>query len=127
MLMMLFFIDCDSDEYLGKRISRDMEIDEVTTSRLDVDSVGELDIFFLEFDIIFFIHSIANTVFVQATEYFFSFSLETELELLSIELFLYFECLFQALSRLILGFSLVIFYLCEAIWSDLSGESTGDE
>ena len=127
MLMILFFIYGDRDEYLGKGVSRDMEIDKMTTCRLDMDSIGEFDIFFLEFDIIFFIHSIANTVFVQATEYFFSFSLETELELLSIELFLYFEGLFQALSRLILGFSLVIFYLCEAIWSDLSGESTGDE
>ena len=127
MLMILFFIDCDRDEYLGKSISRDMEIDEVTTSGLDMDSVWELDILFFESDIVFIIHSSSDGMLIETSEDFFSFSLEGEVDLLSIELFLYFECLLQSLSRLVLGFFLIVFDLRQTIWSDLSGESTGDE
>lgn len=94
MLMMLFFIYSDRDEYLGKCISRDMEIDEVTTGRLDMDSVWEFDILFLEFDIIFLTHSSSDGMLVESSEDFFSLSLQREVEFLSIELFLYFECLF---------------------------------
>ncbi len=94
MLMMLFFIYSDRDEYLGKCISRDMEIDEVTTSRLDVYSVWEFDILFLESYIVFLTHSSADSMLVESSEYFFSLSLQREVEFLSIELFLYFECLF---------------------------------
>ena len=71
-----------------------MEIDEVTTSRLDMDSVWELDILFLESDIVFLTHSSADSMLVESSEDLFSLSLEGELEFLSIELFLYFECLF---------------------------------
>ena len=127
MLMMLFFIYSDREEYLGKCISRDMEIDEVTTGRFDMDSVWELNILFLESDIVFLTHSSADSMLVESSEDLFSLSLEGEVEFLSIELLLYFECLFQALSRLILEFFLIIFDLREAIWSDLSSESTGDE
>jgi hypothetical protein len=100
-----------------------MEIDEVATSGLDMDSIWELDIFFLEFDIIFFIHSCPDSMLIESAEYFFSLSLQGEVELLSIELFLYFKCLFESLSRLVLGFLFISFYLREAIWGDLTGKS----
>ena len=99
----------------------------MTTSCLDMDSVREFDILFFEFDIIFLADSSSDGMFIESPEDFFPFSLQCEVELLSIELLLYFECLFQSLPCLILGFFFIVFDLCEAIWSDLSGESTWDE
>jgi hypothetical protein len=101
MLMILFFIDRDSDEYLRKRISRDMEVDKMSSCRFDVYTIGELDIFFLESDIELVMETTPDRVFIESTEYFFSFSLECEFEFLSIELFLYFECFLESESCLV--------------------------
>jgi hypothetical protein len=98
-----------------------MEIDEVSTGRLDVYSIRELDILFLESDIELVGYLGSDGVLIESSEDFFSFSLQGELEFLSVELLLYLECLLEALSRLILEFLFVSFYFHETIWSDLSG------
>ncbi len=123
MLMILFFIYRNRDEYLGEGVSGDMEIDEMPASCLDMDTIRELDIFFLEPDVVFFIHSCPDSMLVESAEDFFSLSLQGEVELLSIELLLDFKCLFESLSRLVLGFLFISLDLREAIWGDLTGES----
>ena len=47
----------------------------MTACRLDVDSVGELDIFFLESDIELVSDLGSDTMLIESSEYFFSFSL----------------------------------------------------
>jgi hypothetical protein len=127
MLMILFFIDIDIDEYLGKSVSSDMEIDEMSTSCFDMDSIGELDISFFELDTILLIETSADRVFIETTEYFFSFSFQSEVEFLSIELLLYLKCLFEAFTSLILGFFGIGFDFFKSVWSDFSGHSLWDQ
>ncbi len=126
-MLSILFIDRDRDEYLRKCISRDMEIDEMSPSRLDVDTIWELDILFFELDVVFLTDASPDSMLIESSEYFFSFSFEYERELLPLELLLYFECLFESLSYLVLGFLFISFYLHEAIWCDLSGNSSWDE
>jgi hypothetical protein len=52
-----------------------MEIDEMSTSRFDMDSIRELDISFLELDAIFLMETSADRVFIETTKYLLSFSL----------------------------------------------------
>lgn len=92
-MILLFFIDSDSDPYLGESISCDMEIDDMTTSGFDMDTIGELDIFFFESYSQSVIYTIPDSMLIESAEYFFSFSFECELELLPIEFFLYLKCL----------------------------------
>ncbi len=99
----------------------------MATSRLDMYAIRELDIFFFEFDVEFFTDASPDGMFIESSEDLFSFSLEYECELLSLELFLYFECLFEPESCLVLGFLFVGFYLYQAIWCDLSGDPSWDE
>jgi hypothetical protein len=126
MLMKLFLIYGYSDEYLGKSISRDMEVYEMPSCRLDMYTIGELDVFFLESDIELVMETTPDGVLVESTEYFFSFSLECEFEFLSIELFLYFECSLQSESCLVFGFFGICFDLFETIRSHFSSNSLGD-
>jgi hypothetical protein len=100
-----------------------MEVDQMSSCCFDMDSIWELDIFFLELDVVFFIHSCPDSMLVESAEDFFSLSFQGEVELLSIELLLDFKCLFEPLSRLVLGFLFISLDLREAIWRDLTGES----
>ena len=126
-MMLLFFIDSDRDEYLCQCISCDMEIDEVSPSRFDVDAIRELDIFFLESDIELIGDLGSYTMLIESSEDFFSLSFQGELDFLSVELLLYLKCLLETLSRLILEFLFISFYLHETIWGDLSGNPSWDQ
>ncbi len=99
----------------------------MSTSRLDVDSVGELDISFLEFDTIFLVQTSTDRMLIETTENFFSFSFESEVEFLSIELLLYLKCLFEAFTSLVLGLFCIGFDFFESIWSYFSNHSLWDQ
>jgi len=53
-----------------------MEIYEMFSCSFDVSSIWKLDIFFLKFDIEYFSNLGSDSMLIESTEYFFSFSSE---------------------------------------------------
>lgn len=58
--------------YFRHRISRDMEVDEMSTSFFYVCFIREFDIIFFEMNSKFFIHSSGDRMFIEATKDFCS-------------------------------------------------------
>lgn len=115
------------DNHLCESIASDMKIDEVFTSRLDMGLIRELDILFFKIDPVFFRDSLPNCVFIESTEYLISFSLQCEDDPLSIELFLYIECLFESHARLILLSFFICFEFFESCCCYFTSDSSRNE
>lgn len=104
-----------------------MQIDEVCSCSFDMCLVGESDIFFFKINSIFFSYTTADLMFCESAKYFGSFSLESKLEYLSFEHFLYIKCLFESHTSLLFRFFFILFYLfhslsiyfaCKSLWDE---------
>lgn len=110
-----------------ERITSDMEIDEMRTGSFDMCFIREFDILFLEIDPIFLIDTISDLMLVEPTEDLGSFSFQGEFERLTIEFFLYVECLCETQSRLIGRSFFLNDDLLHSICCDLTSEFLRDE
>lgn len=104
-----------------------MKVDHMSSSGFYMEIVWEFDIFFFEFDIELLSDPRTDSMFIESSEYFFSFSFQSKFENLSFESFLYFKCLFETESCLILCSFFVEFYFFKSIRGNFSNYFLWDE
>jgi hypothetical protein len=79
-----------------------MEVDEVLTCSLDMRLVWEFYVLLFECYTELLVHLGTNGMFIKSTEYLTIFPLEDERYTLSVEIFLYLECLLETYACLVL-------------------------
>lgn len=125
--ILLRLIDRHLDEYLRECLTSDVEIDHMRTCSFDVCLIWEFDILFFEIDTVFLMDTGRDIVFIESAENFVSLSFQSELDLLTIELLLYVECLLETHASLVLCSFFLDFHLLHAFWSDFFCEFFRDE
>ena len=117
----------DIDKNLGDSVVGNVDVDQMSAARLDVCLVRQADIPFFKNIAPLFLDRRENLMFRESSKDLRADSLERKIKLLSVEIFLHVECLFEAHTRLILTFFAVGFTLFEQIRSEFSHDSLRDE
>ena len=121
------FFDMDYDYDLGDGISSDMEVDEVCACGLDMSLIWEFHIVLIEVDMPLLFHTRDDIIFIDSSEYFSIFPLESIFECLSVEEFLYLIAFFEFFSGLVFSSFFPGLELSQSLGCHFLRESLRDE